>query len=63
MNLDYWVEQIRATTAIAAHLAIPAPSANNVVYLPVVAVPMAAGRTVLYLPMRLKTNRTEIPNP
>jgi hypothetical protein len=24
MNLDYWIEQIKATTAIAAHLAIPA---------------------------------------
>jgi hypothetical protein len=23
MNLDYWLEQIKATTAIAAHLAIP----------------------------------------
>ena len=25
MNLDYWLEQIKATTAIAAHLAIPVP--------------------------------------
>lgn len=23
MNLDYWLEQIRATVAIAAHLAVP----------------------------------------
>ncbi len=23
MNIDYWLEQIKATTAIAAHLAVP----------------------------------------
>jgi hypothetical protein len=23
MNLDYWLEQMKATTAIAAHLAVP----------------------------------------
>jgi hypothetical protein len=26
MNLDYWLEQMKATTAIAAHLAVPVAS-------------------------------------
>jgi len=34
MDLDYWLEQIKATTAIAAHLAIPLTS--NDVYLPLI---------------------------
>jgi len=32
MNLGYWLEQMKATTAIAAHLAIPV--APKEVYLP-----------------------------
>lgn len=32
MNLDYWMEQMKATTAIAAHLAIPV---NNI-YFPII---------------------------
>ncbi len=34
MNLDYWLEQVKATVAIAAHLAIPVTAEK--VYLPVV---------------------------
>ncbi len=34
MNLDYWLEQVKATTAIAAHLAVPI--AFERVYLPVI---------------------------
>ena len=33
MNLDYWLEQMKATTAIAAHLAVPV--AVKKAYLPV----------------------------
>jgi hypothetical protein len=33
MNLDYWLEQMRATVAIAAHLAIPITK-DNKIYLP-----------------------------
>ena len=36
MNLDYWVEQIKATTAIAAHLAVPVTVERIKVYLPVI---------------------------
>jgi len=45
MNLDYWLEQVKATTAIAAHLAIP-----------VERVPRAAGGGYLPLLIRLKPN-------
>ena len=31
MNLDYWLEQMKATAAIAAHLAVPVRN----IYLPV----------------------------
>mgnify|MGYP000868246380 FL=1 len=37
MNLDYWLEQVKATTAIAAHLAVPVeqrPRAEDGGYLP-----------------------------
>lgn len=34
MNLDYWLEQVKATVAIAAHLA--GPIAIGKVYLPVI---------------------------
>ena len=37
MNLDYWLEQVKATTAIAAHLAVPVPKAptpSGSIYLP-----------------------------
>jgi hypothetical protein len=34
MNLDYWLEQMKATTAIAAHLAVPI--AVKKLYLPVI---------------------------
>ena len=53
MNLDYWLEHVKATAAIAAHLAVPIPAGAAVVYLPIVAVPMAGGRTVVLLPTRL----------
>ena len=43
MNLDYWLEQVKATTAIAAHLAVPAKQ-----------VPRAAGRGYLPLLIRLR---------
>ena len=33
INLDYWLEQMKATTAIAAHLAVPITVEK--VYLPV----------------------------
>jgi len=33
MNLGYWLEQMKATTAIAAHLAVPI---TFKVYLPVI---------------------------
>jgi hypothetical protein len=29
MNLDYWLEQMKATTAIAAHLAVPLASETD----------------------------------
>jgi hypothetical protein len=35
MNLDYWLEQMKATVAIAAHLAVPIPL-DRKVYLPVI---------------------------
>jgi hypothetical protein len=35
MNLDYWEEQIKATIATAAHLAVPV-TAKSRVYLPVI---------------------------
>ncbi len=37
MNLDYWLEQVKATAAIAAHLAVPVPAVpkpSNGPYLP-----------------------------
>ena len=34
LNLDYWLEQVKATVAIAAHLAVPVPLEQ--VYLPLV---------------------------
>lgn len=41
MNLDYWEEQIKATVAIAAHLAVPFTDTYRA-YLPLVVEPMAA---------------------
>jgi hypothetical protein len=35
MNSGYWVEQIKATIAIAARLAVPVPG-RNILYLPIV---------------------------
>lgn len=35
MNLDYWEEQIKATVATAAHLAVPITDVNKI-YLPVI---------------------------
>jgi hypothetical protein len=35
MNLDYWEEQIKATIAMAAHLAVPVNLAEQA-YLPIV---------------------------
>jgi hypothetical protein len=34
MNLDYWLEQVKATTAIAASFAIPIVVERLSVYLP-----------------------------
>jgi hypothetical protein len=36
MNLDYWLEQVKATTAIAAHLAIPLQTGSIHGYLPTI---------------------------
>jgi hypothetical protein len=38
MNLDYWLEQMKATTAIAAHLAVPitVTSKSEYIYLPII---------------------------
>jgi hypothetical protein len=38
MNLDYWLEQMKATTAIAAHLAVPITVASTIeyIYLPII---------------------------
>jgi hypothetical protein len=65
MNLDYWLEQVKATTAIAAHLAVPIEAESRVEYLPLVLAPVDVGgrpgqvpigveRSVVYLPIRLK---------
>lgn len=35
INLDYWLEQMKATTAIAAHLAVPLEPEEKV-FLPIV---------------------------
>jgi hypothetical protein len=35
MNLDYWLEQMKATTAIAAHLAVPI-AVERRIHLPVI---------------------------
>lgn len=37
MNLDYWVEQIKATIAATAHLAVPITSTERV-YLPLMSI-------------------------
>jgi hypothetical protein len=37
MNIDYWVEQMKATTAIAAQLANPIPLLK--VFLPLILLP------------------------
>jgi hypothetical protein len=34
MNLDYWLEEVKATTAIAASLAVPIASESPEFYLP-----------------------------
>ena len=36
MNLDYWLEQVKATTAIAVNLAVPVLVEKTSVYLPMV---------------------------
>jgi hypothetical protein len=35
MNIDYWLEQMKATTAIAAHLAVPV-TVERQIYLPLI---------------------------
>jgi len=35
MNLDYWEEQIKASIATTAHLAVPLPAAE-LIYLPLI---------------------------
>jgi hypothetical protein len=34
MNLDYWLEQVKATTAIAATFAVPIADERRSIYLP-----------------------------
>ena len=36
MNLGYWLEQVKATTAIAAQLAVPIAVERTEVYLPII---------------------------
>lgn len=36
MSLDYWLEQVKATTAIAARLAVPVAVERPWIYLPVI---------------------------
>ena len=54
MNLDYWLEQVKATTAVAADLAVPIAIEKTVVYLPLVTAPKEVSRTMVYLPIRTK---------
>ncbi len=37
MDLDYWTEQIKATLAIVAHLAIPVPNTSPIDFEPTAA--------------------------
>jgi hypothetical protein len=39
MNLDYWLEQVKATTAIAARLAVPLAVERPWIYLPIIHLP------------------------
>ena len=36
MNLDYWLEQVKATTAIAGQLAVPIAVEKTMVFLPII---------------------------
>jgi hypothetical protein len=36
MNIDYWLEQVKATTAIIADLAAPVAPGRTIIHLPMV---------------------------